>query len=129
METRATATLALSVATGCGLFFMAFASVFNGLWALLIVCLVCYPGVAVVAVGLGRARPVPVAVALVSPTLPWLLWLLPAAIVEAGLLRAAVWPLAVGLVFVLAWLAGWIVARLRARSSQSVARDTHAPVP
>ena len=60
----------------------------------------------------------PLALTLAAPAVPWVLWLFPASIPEAGLLRALLWP-GVGVATGgLAWLGGYAVARARARHTR-----------
>lgn len=54
----------------------------------------------------GGVAPEPFALALVSPAVPWGLWLFPASIPEAGVLRALLWPGLVLLMGGLTWLGG-----------------------
>ncbi len=115
MKTKEAAALGLSVAVGATLSFLVFAAVFNGLWPLLTLGVLSYPIAAALAVKLGNSRPVFVATALVCPTLPWLLWLFPASMAEVGILRASLWPASVGGMFLLAWLAGALIARIAPR--------------
>jgi len=115
MESRQAIVLGLSVVAGAVLFFLVFAAVFNGLWPLLILFTVSYGIAAAVAVRLGRTRPLLVASALVCPAVPWLTWLFPASIPEAGLLRASLWPASVAVMFLLAWLGGTLATRFASR--------------
>ncbi|HEX6861475.1 MAG TPA: hypothetical protein VF414_01605 [Thermoanaerobaculia bacterium] len=96
---------------GAVLFFLVFAAAFNGSWTLLAAFLLCYGAAGALTVRLGRVAAAPVALALVAPALPWVLWLFPASIPEAGLARALLWP---GLVLVGGGL-GWVGGRIAAR--------------
>ena len=103
---RAVLTCVAVVAAGAGLFFLIFGAIFNGLWPLLMVFLLCYSGVGAAAVRFGRVRPTLVALLAVLPAVPWVSWLFPASIPEAGLLRASLWPALVLLMAGLAWMGG-----------------------
>lgn len=117
VSVAAIVTLVLSAAAGAVLFFVAFAAVFNGLWPVLLLVIGSYSVAGAVAVSATRTRPLFVACALVAPALPWLAWLFPASIPEAGLLRASLWPLAVGIAFLLAWGGGLVAARVFRRNA------------
>ena len=106
---RRGATYAAALGAGAGLFFLSFGAIFTGAWPLLVLFLLCYPAAGGLAVRAGGVRPAMAAVMLILPAIPWLTWLFPASIPEAGMLRALLWP---GLVLVmggLAWLGGWAV--------------------
>jgi hypothetical protein len=97
------------------LFFLCFAAIFNGAWPLLLLFLLCYGAAGALGVWAGRVKAAPLALTLAVPAVPWVLWLFPASIPEAGVLRALLWPgLGVGMGG-LAWLGGTAVARVRAR--------------
>jgi hypothetical protein len=104
--------IALSVVAGAVLVFLAFAAVFNGVWPALIAVALSYGVAAAGAVKLGKAPPIVVAGALVCPALPGLIWLVPAAIREVGLLRSLLWPVAVAAIFLIAWFGGALAARV-----------------
>jgi hypothetical protein len=99
------------VAAGAGLFFLIFGAIFNGLWSLLAIFLLCYLGVGAAPVRIGGVRPMPAALLAVLPALPWVTWLFPASIPEAGLLRASLWPALVLLMGGLAWMGGRVAWR------------------
>ena len=58
---RVVLTYLAVVAAGAGLFFLIFGAIFNGLWSLLAIFLLCYLGVGAAAVGIGGVRPMPAA--------------------------------------------------------------------
>jgi hypothetical protein len=74
-QSRSVLTYGVTFVSGAVLFFLSFAAIFNGSWALLLLFLLCYPVAGAVAVGVGRATPVPAALVLTMPALPWILWL------------------------------------------------------
>jgi hypothetical protein len=76
--------------SGAALFFLCFAAIFNGSWPLLVV---------------------PLALTLAAPAVPWVLWLFPASVSEAGLLRALLWPGLAAATGGLAWLGASATAR------------------
>ena len=100
---------------GAVLFFLVFAAIFNGLWPLLIVFVLCYAAAGALGVRVGGALPANMATALVIAAVPWTLWLFPASVLEAGLLRALLWPGLVAVAWGIAWLGGRtaMVARTR----------------
>jgi hypothetical protein len=100
---------------GAGLFFLTFAAIFNGSWSLLLFFLVAYVGEGALAVWVGHVAPGSLALALAAPGVPWVLWLFPASIPEAGLGRALLWPALVVLIAVLGWLGGKAVTVAVAR--------------
>ncbi|HVL17452.1 MAG TPA: hypothetical protein VM387_05635 [Gemmatimonadales bacterium] len=108
---RVVLTYLAVVAAGAGLFFLIFGAIFNGLWSLLAIFLLCYLGVGAAAVRIGGVRPMPAALLAVLPALPWVTWLFPASIPEAGLLRASLWPALVLLMGGLAWMGGRVARR------------------
>ena len=73
-------------------FFLCFAAIFNGSWPLLLFFVLCYAAAGALGVQAGRVGAVPLALTLAAPAVPWVLWLFPASIPEAGLLRALLWP-------------------------------------
>jgi hypothetical protein len=97
------------------LFFLNFAAVFNGSWALLLLFLLGYAAAGALAVWAGGVAPGPVALVLIAPAVPWVLWLFPASIPEAGVLRALLWPALVVLMGGLGWLGGKVAAVAGAR--------------
>ena len=117
-SSRVVASHVLCILAGAALFFLVFAAVFNGLWLLLILFVLMYGLAGAGGVAFGKARPQTIALALIAPALPWLLWLFPASIPEAGLFRAMLWPASVAILFSLAWLGGWIVAGIAARRAR-----------
>jgi hypothetical protein len=88
---------------GAGLFFACFSAIFVGSWFLLLLFLCCYAVAGALLVRIGRVHPRTVTLLLVAPAIPWLLWLFPASIPEAGLLRALLWPLLVLVMAGLSW--------------------------
>jgi hypothetical protein len=100
---------------GAVLFFLAFAAIFNGSWAMLLLFLLGYAAAGALAVRIGGVAAMPVALVLIAPAAPWLLWLFPASITEAGELRALLWPALVGLMGGLAWVGGKAAAFVRTR--------------
>jgi hypothetical protein len=97
------------------LFFLAFAAIFNGSWWLLLFFLLGYAGAGALAVWAGGVAPGPLALVLTAPAVPWVLWLFPASIPEAGFGRALLWPAMVVLMGGLGWLGGKAVAVAAAR--------------
>jgi hypothetical protein len=93
------------------LFFLTFAAIFNGSWALLIFFLLCYAGAGALTAWAAGIEPAPTAAALTAPAVPWVLWLFPASIPEAGLARALLWPGLVVVAGCLSWLGGKAVGR------------------
>ncbi len=108
---RAVLTYVAVIAAGAGLFFLSFGAIFNGSWTLLIVFLLCYPGVGAAAVRLGGVRPTLVALLAIVPALPWVTWLFPASIPESGFLRASLWPALVLMMGGLTYMGGRVVWR------------------
>jgi hypothetical protein len=119
---RAGLTYGAAFLGGVLLFFLNFAAIFNGSWALLALFLACYAAAGAAGVRAGRVAPTPLTLALICPAVPWVLWLFPASIPEAGLLRALLWPALVLLMGTLAWLGGRVMAIADAR-----VRPQHAP--
>ena len=112
--------LLAGVVSGAVLFFLCFAAIFNGLLGLLIAFLL---GFAVAAALLGRSfrlTPRQAASALAAPAVPWVLWLWPASIPEAGLLRASLWPALLVAVFGLAYLGAAAARHTRAGQRRRV---------
>ena len=115
VQSRAGLTYGVALFSGAVLFFLCFAAIFNGSWPPLLFLLVCYAAAGALGVRAARVAAMPLALALAAPALPWVLWLFPASIPEAGLLRALLWPglgIAAG---GLAWLGGIAVTRASAR--------------
>ena len=98
-QSRAGLTYAVALIIGAVLFFLCFAAIFNGSRPLLLFFILCY---------------VPLALALAGPAVPWVLWLFPASIPEAGLLRALLWPGIALILFGLAWIGGAVMTRISA---------------
>jgi hypothetical protein len=109
---RQTLSLSLGVAAGAALFFLCFGAIFSGIWSLLLFFALCFAACGAVGVAKSAVSPLAMATALSLPALPWVLWLAPAAIAEAGL-RGLLWPALVLVVFALAYLGGFVVARRR----------------
>jgi hypothetical protein len=95
---------------GAVLFFLSFAAIFNGSWPLLFLFLTCYAFAGALAVRAGGVAPVTLSLVLIAPALPWVLWLFPASISEAGIWRALLWPGLVALMGCLGWLGGKMVS-------------------
>ena len=91
---------------GAVLFFLTFAAIFNGSWVMLLLFLLCYAAAGALAVWAGGVSPLPLALVLIAPALPWMAWLFPASIAEAGVLRALLWPRLVLLMGGVGWLGG-----------------------
>lgn len=108
------ATYVVAVIGGGILFFLCFGAIFVGSWGLLALLLACYALAGSAGVRAG-ATPGPLALALVAAAAPWVLWLFPASIPEAGLGRALLWPATVVLMALLAWLGGTVMRRRTAR--------------
>jgi hypothetical protein len=108
---RAGLTYAAVAAAGAALFFMSFGAIFTGSWIMLAFFLLGYAGAGACAVRFGAVRPGTLALLLAVPAVPWVSWLFPASIPEAGLLRALLWPALVLLMGGLGWLGGWAVLR------------------
>ncbi|MFL5517112.1 MAG: hypothetical protein ACJ8DJ_13195 [Gemmatimonadales bacterium] len=108
---RAGLTYVAVAAAGAGLFFMSFGAIFTGAWTMLGFLLLGYAGVGACAVQVGAVRPGMVALLLAVPAVPWVSWLFPASIPEAGLPRALLWPALVLLMGGLGWLGGRAVIR------------------
>jgi hypothetical protein len=113
-STRSVVTYGLGLALGAALFFLVFAAVFNGLRSLLILFLLGYAVTGYLAVRKGGVAPAPLAVSLILPAVPWVLWLFPASISESGLLRALWWPGLAAVAYLLAWLGG-VIGAIRSR--------------
>ncbi len=120
---RAGPTYGAAFLGGAVLFFLIFAAIFNGSWVLLIFFLLCYAGAGALAVWAAGIAPAPAAVVLTAPAVPWILWLFPASIPEAGLARALLWPALVIVAGCLGWLGGKAVSRAAA-DAQVVRRLT-----
>src|SRR5829696_5292187 len=103
---RTIVTYCLALMGGALLFFLVFAAVFNGIWSLLIVFLLGYAAAGALGVWIGGAAPVPLGICLIVPAIPWITWLFPASVPEAGFWRALLWPAMVVLAFGLAWTGG-----------------------
>jgi hypothetical protein len=114
-------TYGLGLVSGAALFFLSFAAVFNGIWSLLFLFVLCYAGAGALGVRFGGALPTPLAAILVVPAVPWVLWLFPASIPEAGFLRALLWPALVLVMWMLAWLGGRLGRAAKSRSARGAA--------
>jgi hypothetical protein len=117
--TRSAVTYGLALGSGAALFFLIFAAVFNGVWSLLILFLLGYAVVGFLGVRKGGASPSPLALSLILPAVPWVLWIFPASIREAGILRALWWPGFALFGYLLAWLGGIMAVRSRKHSGSS----------
>jgi hypothetical protein len=114
-ESRAVITYGLGLLGGTVLFFLSFAAIFVGSWVLLLCVLLCYAAAGALGVRVGRVAPSAAALILAAPAVPWLLWLFPASLAEAGLLRALLWPGIAGIAGGLGWLGGRVAAARGAR--------------
>jgi hypothetical protein len=117
-QSRAGLTYGVALLSGAVLFFLCFAAIFNGSWPLLLFFVLCYAAAGALGVRAGKVGAVPLALTLAAPAVPWVLWLFPASIPEAGVLRALLWPglgIATG---GLAWLGGNAVARARGHQAR-----------
>ena len=99
-------TQTLGVIAGVVLCFLCFAAIFVGSWLMLIFFLLLYAAAGAIAVRFGRAQPRAFALAIAAPSLLLVLWLFPASMMEAGLLRGLLWPALGLLVAALAFLGG-----------------------
>ena len=113
---RAVTAYGLGLACGAALFFLSFAAVFNGAWPLLLLFVLCYGAAGALGVSVGGIPPAHMATALTAPAVPWVLWLFPASVPEAGLLRAMLWPGLVVIMWGLVWLGGKSAALARHRN-------------
>jgi hypothetical protein len=113
---RAALTYCLGLIGGAALFFLVFAAIFTGAWPLLLAFGLCYAGAGAVGVRKGGVDPIPFALVLVLPTIPWILWLFPASVAEDGLLRALWWPAIALIAWALAWLGGSAAAKASSRA-------------
>jgi hypothetical protein len=82
---RTSITLAAAFLGGAVLFFLCFAAIFNGSWLLLFLFLLGYAVAGALGAWVGNVPPMLFAVVLGAPAAPWVLWLFPASIREAGL--------------------------------------------
>jgi hypothetical protein len=100
--------LVASLVAGSLLFFVAFGSIFNGSWIVLIASLIGYffAGWAIGVSRLSARRWL--AIALVFPALPFASMFFLASIPEAGIVRAALWPLGIALASGLALGGQWL---------------------
>ena len=108
---RVALTYAAALTAGAGLFFLSFGAIFTGAWPMLLLFLLCFAVAGACAVRIGGVRPGPVALLLVVPAVPWVAWLFPASIPEAGLLRSLLWPGLMLLMGGLGWIGGRAVQR------------------
>jgi hypothetical protein len=115
---REVVTYSLALASGAVLFFLSFAAVFNGIWPLLILFVLCYAGAGALGVRIGGAAPGLIAIVLVLPAFPWVMWLFPASIPEAGILRALLWPSLMLVMATVAWLGGRLAGTSPVRPGQ-----------
>jgi hypothetical protein len=116
---RTSLTFGAAFLCGAVLFFLCFAAIFNGSWVLLLLFLLGYALAGALGTWAGDVPPRMLAIVLSGPAAPWVLWLFPASIPEAGLARALLWPGLVVLGGILGWLGGyaieWAPGRLRKR--------------
>jgi hypothetical protein len=115
MGREAALTYGAAFVTGAVLFFLSFAAVFNGSWPFLLFFLCCYAAAGALGVWIGNVSPSSLALVLATPALPWVLWLFPGSVLEAGVLRALLWPGLVMLMWGLGWLGGQAVALAKLR--------------
>ncbi len=113
--TRTSLTFGAAFLGGAVLFFLCFAAIFNGSWLLLLLFLLGYAVAGALGAWVGNVPPHLFALALSAPAAPWVLWLFPASLPEAGLARALLWPALVVLGGVLGWLGGSAIARVGRR--------------
>jgi len=114
---RTILTLVAAFLVGAVLFFLCFAAIFNGSWSLLLLFLLGYAVAGALGAWLGHVPPMLFAAALSAPAAPWVLWLFPASIPEAGFARALLWPALVALGGVLGWLGGIATVRAGRRTT------------
>jgi hypothetical protein len=114
---RTSLTLVAAFLGGAVLFFLCFAAIFNGSWSLLLLFLLGYAVAGALGAWLGHVPPMLFAAALSAPAAPWVLWLFPASIPEAGLARALLWPALAALGGVLGWLGGIATVRVGRRTT------------
>lgn len=107
-------SLALGFLGGALLFFLCFAAIFTGVWLVFVLSLVGFACFGALGVAKSSASPTAMAVALAVPALPWVLWLTPATFAEAGA-RGLLWLALLVLVYLFAYLGGYVVARRRYR--------------
>ena len=105
-------SLSLGLLGGALLFFLCFAAIFTGVWLVGLFALGGFAALGALGVAKSSASPTAMAVALAFPALPWVLWLTPAAVAEAGV-RGLLWPAMLVLVYLLAYLGGYLAARRR----------------
>jgi hypothetical protein len=115
--TRTSLSIGAALLCGAVLFFLCFAAIFNGSWVLLLLFLLGYAVAGALGAWVGDATPLMFAVALSAPAAPWVLWLFPASIPEAGLARALLWPGLLVLGGILGWLGGCAIVRVGPRST------------
>jgi hypothetical protein len=113
---RTSLTLVAAFLGGAVLFFLCFAAIFNGSWLLLLLFLLGYAVAGALGAWLGHVPPLLFAAVLSAPAAPWVLWLFPASIPEAGLARALLWPALVVLGGILGWLGGIAIVRVGRRT-------------
>ena len=114
-QARVGPTYGLALLGGAVLFFINFAAIFNGSWTFLVFFLLSYMAAGALAVGVGGAAPVPLALVLAAPAIPWVAWLFPASIAEAGVVRALWWPALLLLIAGLGWTGGKMGGAVAAR--------------
>lgn len=122
-RSRQAVAYGVCLVSGAALFFLCFAAIFNGSWPLLLFFLLGYVAAGALGVWAGGAAPAHLALVLVAPAVPWVLWLFPASVPEAGLLRALLWPALVAVMGGAGWLGGKAVAVARARAGRSRVAD------
>ena len=114
-QARIGLTYGMALLGGAVLFFLNFAAIFNGSWSLLLFFLLGYTAAGALGVGVGGVAPAPLALVLAAPAIPWLVWLFPASIAEAGVVRALWWPGLGLLIGGLGWAGGKIGGAVTAR--------------
>jgi hypothetical protein len=117
-QSRVAITYGLGLVSGTLLFFLTFGAIFVGSWALLLFFLLGYAVAGAVGVRVGGVAPSSLAFVLTLPAVPWVLWLFPASVAEAGFLRALLWPGIAVIAGGLGWLGGKTAAILRARKAR-----------
>jgi hypothetical protein len=96
------------------LFYFAFAAIFNGVWPLMVVFVMCFAPAGALGVAFGGMTPKAMGMALALPLLPWIGFLLPATMRSSGVWKGLFWIALVGVIYGLGWLGGVLVAKRRA---------------
>ena len=114
-QARVGLTYGMALLGGAVLFFLNFAAIFTGSLPLLVFFLLGYMAARALAAGVGGVAPAPLALVLAAPAIPWLVWLFPASIAEAGVVHALWWPGLVLLIGGLGWVGGKMGGAVTAR--------------